>query len=258
MNWRFRIKIEDEKMERVWGKKGQISYGHDIGILMIDCHNPFIPGDVGNAYTYDFPVLFHLIPEVTIKRLVDEGDLTLSQNIVDAARYLQRQGVKAITSDCGYMIHFQDVVREAVDVPVMMSSLLQLPLISAFLPASQSIGIICAKSKSLTADMLSKAFPAQDRRLFVAGMEDQPEFRHAILDEKGSLDPNAIRQEVVTVGKELVAQNPSIGAVLFECSNLPPYAKALQDEIQRPVFDFTTMINFVRASCVRRNFEAGF
>jgi len=254
----FQNQIKDEKMERVWGKRGQISYGHDIGILMIDCHNPFIPGDVGNASTYDFPVLFHLVPEVTIKRLVDEGDLSLSQNIVDAARHLQQQGVKAITSDCGYMIHFQDVVQEAVDVPVMMSSLLQLPLISALLPVSQSIGIICAKASSLTAEMLGKAFPSQDRSVFVAGMEDQPEFCHAILDEKGSLDPNAIKREVVTVGKELLAQNPSIGAVLFECSNLPPYAKALQDEIQRPVFDYTTMINFVRTSCVRKNFGTGF
>ena len=245
-------------MKRLKGRQGAISYGHDIGILMIDYFNPFIPGDVGNAYTYDFPVLYHLVPDVTIKRLVEEGDLSLAQNIVDAALHLQRQGVKAITSDCGYMLHFQDIVRKAVDVPVMMSSLLQLPLISALLPPSQSIGIICANSSSLTDDMLRKAFPAQDREIFVGGMQKQSEFRHAILDEMGDIDPEAVSQEVVAIGVGLIDQHPSIGAILLECSNLPPYAKSLQDQIHVPVFDFTTMINYVRASCVRSHFRGGY
>lgn len=106
--------------------------------------------------------------------------------------------------------------------------------------------------------MLKKAFPAQDRPLFVSGMEDQPEFRSAILKEEGTLDPTVAERELVDVGRALVKSNPSIGAVLLECSNLPPYAKALQDEIRLPVFDFTTMIDYVRSSCIRRRFEGGY
>ncbi|MFE0017323.1 aspartate/glutamate racemase family protein [Mesorhizobium sp. NPDC059054] len=245
-------------MTRLAGRPGAISYGHDIGILMIDCFNPFVPGDVGNAYTYDYPVLYHKVPEVTIQRLVEEGDLTLRSNIIEAARFLEAQGVKAITSDCGYMLHFQEMVRESVNIPVMLSSLLQLPFISSILAPSQAIGIVCANAQSLTEEMLTKAFPARDKAIFVSGMENQPEFRSAILREEGSIDPELVEHELVEAGCELVRKNPAIGAVLLECSNLPPYAKALQERIRLPVFDFTTMIDYVRAACQRRRFEGAY
>jgi aspartate/glutamate racemase len=245
-------------MVRYAGRPGAVSYGHDIGILMIDCFNPFIPGDVGNAYTYDYPVLYHKVPDVTIKRLVEEGDLSLTPNIIEAARYLEAQGVKAITSDCGYMLHFQEIVRQSVGIPVMLSSLLQLPFMSSILAPAQSIGVICANAKGLTDDMLKKAFPDQARPVFVSGMEDQPEFRSAILKEEGSIDGSLVEREVVEVGRQLIQTHPSIGAVLLECSNLPPYAKALQDAIQLPVFDFTTMIDFVRSACIRRRFDGNY
>ncbi|WP_054310479.1 aspartate/glutamate racemase family protein [Mesorhizobium sp. 1M-11] len=245
-------------MTRLAGRPGAISYGHDIGILMIDCFNPFVPGDVGNAYTYDYPVLYHKVPEVTIQRLVEEGDLTLRSNIIEAARFLEAQGVKAITSDCGYMLHFQEMVRESVNIPVMLSSLLQLPFISSILAPSQAIGIVCANAQSLTEEMLTKAFPARDRTIFVNGMENQPEFRSAILKEEGSIDPELVERELVEAGCELVQKNPAIGAVLLECSNLSPYAKALQERIRLPVFDFTTMIDYVRAACQHRRFEGGY
>ena len=239
---------------RLQARPGAQSYGHDIGILLIDCFNPFIPGDVGNASSFDYPVLYHVVPDVTIPRLVEEGDVALVQNVIDAARYLESHGVKAITSDCGYMLHFQEAVREAVSLPVMLSSLIQLPFISGLLPSSRSIGVICANAASLTEEMLSIAFPARDRRLTIVGMEDQPEFRAAILEEKGSIDPQIVEAELLLVGRQLLERDPSIGAILIECSNLPTYAKALQDELQLPVFDFITMIDYVRSSCIHRPF----
>jgi hypothetical protein len=240
---------------RLQARPGAQSYGHDIGVLLIDCFNPFVPGDVGNACTYDYPVLYHVVPDVTIKRLVEEGDLALTDKVIDAARHLEAHGVKAITSDCGYMLHFQEALREAVSVPVMISSLVQLPFIAGLLPPSSSIGIICANSKSLTEEMLAIAFPARNRRLTIAGMEAQPDFRAAILEEKGSIDPALVEEETLAVGRQLLARDPNIGAVLLECSNLPPYAKALQDAIGLPVFDFITMIDYVRASCIRSRFD---
>ncbi len=39
-------------------RKGQASSGEAIGILLLDTSVPFIPGDVANATTYDFPVRF--------------------------------------------------------------------------------------------------------------------------------------------------------------------------------------------------------
>ena len=89
----------------------------------------------------------------------------------------------------------------------------------------------------------------------VAGMQDQKNFYDAILAEKGELNFVEVQKEVVQVVKELVRKDDKIKAVLLECSDLPPYAAAVQEAVNLPVFDFTTMINHVFSALVRKPFE---
>lgn len=135
-------------------RRGSESYGHAVGILLVDCSTPFIPGDVGNASTYPFPVVYRTIPGVTLARLIDEADKSLTGVVIDTARELEKMGVRAIASDCGYMIHFQAEVAAAVSVPVIMSSLVQLPMLERSIGPDRKIGVICANRPRLTADML--------------------------------------------------------------------------------------------------------
>lgn len=234
------------------------SYGHDIGILLIDCRTPFIPGDVGNASSYAFPVLYRTVPDVTLERLIEQGDLTLTDKVVAVARELEAAGVRAITSDCGYMMHFQEQVAAAVSIPVMLSSLLQLPFIASLLGRDQAIGIICANKRRLTKDLLDVAIPGARLPIHVAGLENCPSFRGPILDETDTLDSDAIEAEVVATARALCREHPRIGAILLECSNLPPYAHAVQAETGRPVFDFLTMIDHVRAASRRAPYRGGY
>lgn len=44
-------------------KGGFTNYGQDIGILMLDTIFPRIPGDIGNAKSYDFPVRYGVLCE---------------------------------------------------------------------------------------------------------------------------------------------------------------------------------------------------
>src|SRR5579872_5242946 len=100
-------------------RRGARNYGIAVGILQLDCSLPFVPGDVDNADTYDFPVIYKVVPGLSTKAC-------LARAAVETAIELERQGVRAISSDCGFMLQFQAQVREAVKVPVCMSSLLQL------------------------------------------------------------------------------------------------------------------------------------
>jgi hypothetical protein len=234
------------------------SYGHEIGILLIACSNPFPPGDVGNAWTYDYPVLYETIHDVTIESLVNEGDRSMAESVVAAARKLRDHGVKAISSDCGYMLLFQKEVAAALDVPVMLSSLLQLPFIASTLAPGAAIGVICANEQRLVPALIQEAYPARIRPLHIIGLEDAPAFRHAILDEKGSLDTEAVEAEVVERAVRLVEDHPEIGAILLECSNLPPYAAAVQRATGRHVFDFVTMIDYMQAAGRRRPYTGGY
>ncbi|MBW7921110.1 MAG: aspartate/glutamate racemase family protein [Rubellimicrobium sp.] len=230
------------------------SYGHDIGILLIDCRTPFIPGDVGNATSYRYPVLYRTVPDVTLDRLINRGDLSLTGNVLATARGLEAVGVRAITSDCGYMLHFQKQVAAAVSIPVMLSPLLQLPFVESLLGDDAAIGIICANRQRLTPDLLAIALPNPRLPVHVAGLETCPNFRGPILDETDTLDSDAIEAEVVAAASQLCDAHPAIGAIVMECSNLPPYAHAVQAATGRPVFDFLTMIDHVRAATRRRRY----
>ncbi|WP_029076532.1 aspartate/glutamate racemase family protein [Kaistia adipata] len=234
------------------------SYGHEIGILLIACSNPFPPGDVGNAWSYNYPVLYETIYDVTIDSLINEGDRSMAPSVVAAAKKLEAMGVKAITSDCGYMLYFQQEVAAALSIPVMLSSLLQLPFIASTLAPDASIGVICANKDRLTPELLSFAYPNPTRALHVAGLQDAPAFRYAILDEKGALDTEAVEKEVVDRAVQLVTEHPEIGAILLECSNLPLYAHAVQKATGRHVFDFLTMIDFVQGAGRRRTYQGGY
>ena len=94
-----------------------------------------------------------------------------------------------------------------------------------------------------------------DIPLAIAGMEDQKHFYDAIHAEVGQLDFDAVEAEVVGVTQDLIAREENIKAILFECTDLPPYAAATQEAVGLPVFDFTTMINYVYSGLVRKRFE---
>ncbi len=231
-------------------RKTQSWYGEQIGILILDAAYPCVPGNVGNATTYDYPVRYQEVRGASIDRLLNQRDPTLRDVFVEAALDLQDRGVKAITGACGFMAYFQEEVAAAVEIPVFLSSLMQIPFMHA--ACGGSVGIITANASRLTLRHFEACRVPSSVPVVVAGMEDQTEFRTAILEEKGTLDSAAIQREVSEVARRLVKANPEIRSILLECSDLPPYAHAVQSVTGRPVFDFITMINYIRETVARR------
>jgi Asp/Glu/hydantoin racemase len=230
-------------------------YGESIGILILDAAYPCIPGNVGNASTFDFPVRYKVVKNASIDRLLNQRDPSLLDPFIEAARELQDEGVKAVTGACGFMALFQRQVAEALDIPVFLSSLLQVPFIYQLLPRGRKIGVISADSSALTPEHFSSVGITTDIPMIFGGMENQKEFREAVLLEKGTLDSEQIQREVVEVAEQMVHNDPDIAAIILECSDLPPYAAAVQSAVNRPVFDFITMIQYVHSALVRRPFQ---
>src|SRR5262245_20002135 len=230
------------------------SYGHAAGILMLDYRGPFIPGDVGNATTYDYPVLFKVVKGLTFECVL-AADQSVEADIVAAAQELERFGVRGISSDCGFLVQYQRVVASAVRVPVFMSSLLQIPFLSMMFDPRRPIGCITATRKSLGNRVLEMAGIRSDMNVVVHGMEDHAHFRWSILEEGGELDSDLIEKEIISEVREMVAQHPDMGAILLECSLMPPYAASVQKATGLPVFDFITMINYFQAGTHRRDYQ---
>ncbi|QOG21096.1 aspartate/glutamate racemase family protein [Bradyrhizobium sp. SEMIA] len=244
-------------------KGGQNVYGHRIGILMIETHIPRPPGAIGNASSFAFPVLHHVVKGTsgngTVRDLgaLDAESTEFRQAIepwIDGARYLEHQGCHAITTSCGFSVLFQHHLLEAVSIPVFSSSLMLIPFIVATLQRERRVGVITADAASLSARHLLAAH-IDPKRIHVVGMDGCPEFAATAWDNKTTLDFHRIRNEVVTVAKRLVDEAPDTGALLLECALLPPYAAAIQAEIDLPVFDFTHLVSLVHNACARNTFS---
>ncbi|OQY19717.1 MAG: hypothetical protein B6I34_09300 [Anaerolineaceae bacterium 4572_32.1] len=236
-------------------KEGQYSAGEAIGILLLDALLPLPPGDVANATTFSFPVRYKVVQAASIDRLIYERDPALLEPFIEAGRELVREGVKAITSDCGFMALFQEEIASALPVPVFLSSLLQVPFIHRTLRRGEMVGIIAADSRQVTERHLRAVGIDESMPVKIVGMENQPNFCDAILNEKGVLDFDKVEQEVVQVAERLVSEEAKVKAILLECSNLPPYAAAVQEAVNLPVYDFITMINHVFSAVVRKRFD---
>jgi hypothetical protein len=234
--------------------KGQVSSGEAIGILLLETSVPFIPGDVANATTYAFPVRFQKVKGFSVRRALSQ-DPSVYADLRQAAGDLVQQGVRAVTGDCGFMgIHQKKLARE-LGVPVFLSSLLQISFISLLIGEHAKVGIITADSKSLSADLLAAVGVSDPANLVIGGLEDSQHFYQFAIEETGSLDSEAVEKEVVTVARNMVADNPRIRALLLECSLLPPYGAAVQEAVNLPVFDYITMINFVFEAVVKRQYR---
>ena len=236
-------------------KPGQVTFGQAIGIIMMDTFMPFPPGTPGNATTFSYPVLYELVRGADMEAVVYRSDGGLREPMLEAGRRLVEAGVRAVTGNCGFMILYQEVLAKELPVPVFMSSLLQLPFVSRLLKPDEKVGIISASKRSLTPEHLRIALGGMKARYVVAGMEEQPAFHAAIHAEVGVLDFEQVESEVVTVAQSLVDSDPSVKALLFECTDLPPYAAAVQEATGLPVFDFTTLIDYVFSAVVRKRFE---
>jgi len=235
---------------------GKDTYGEMIGIIMQERKFPRIPGDIGNAWTFNFPVKFHVLQDLnflTRKRLFD-GDKEFIDIFIKAAKKLEEEGVRAITSSCGFIVSYQDIISDSVNIPVFTSSLLQIPLIYKMLKKDQKIGIITADAtlKGLGLKHL-KASGAENIPVVIKGMENSEGFK-AISENRDNLEADLLMKDLVNVSVEMTRNNSDIGAILLECTNMTPYAKAIQEAVGLPVFDIITLTNWVYSALVKKEF----
>ena len=232
---------------------GKAIYGAPLGILMLDAKFPRIPGDMGNATTWPFPVLFRVVTGATPEKVVLKGAAGLLPDFIDAAKELVRLGAEAITTNCGFLSVFQKEIAAAVNVPVATSSLMQVPWVQATLPPNKRVGLVTVSGSTLTPAHLQSAGVPLDTPM--TGTENGREFfRVLIKAEKEDMDVGLAERDVVEAGIELVARNPDIGAIVLECTNMPPYAAALQAAIRLPVYDIYSMITWFHAGLRPRVF----
>ncbi len=170
-----------------------------------------------------------------------------------AARALEAEGADGIATSCGFLALFQEELAARLSVPVATSSLLQIPLIERLLPAGQRVGIITVSAGSLTAAHLESA--GADRATPVAGPGEDSEIARAFLGDAPVLDVEAAQADVLDAGDRLLQSHADIGAIVLECTNMAPYARALSAHLHRPVYDIVSFLTWFQAGLSPREFD---
>jgi Asp/Glu/hydantoin racemase len=165
---------------------------------------------------------------------------SLVEAFIAAGRDLVAEGATFLTTSCGFLVTAQAALQAALPVPVVTSSLLQVAAIQNALPENQRVGVITFDARRLSPAHLAAAGAPADTP--VAGLEDGGELHRVITRDLAVLDQAAAESDVLAAGRALQAAHPELGAVVLECTNLPPYRAALSRALGLPVYDLVTLV----------------
>ena len=185
-----------------------------------------LPGNSTNLASYPFPV-------------------KLLEDMIQLAKELEKEGVRAITTSCGFNAIFQEALANAVDIPVFTSSLLQVPFAQALVGRDRAVGVITASASSLSEKHLRACGITDEMHPIVMGLENAPEWSKIFDHPDDSFDMDLVTEEILNVARQGVKDHPEIGAIVLECTDLPPFARRIREELDIPVFDFNSMIGHV-------------
>ena len=207
-----------------------------LGILMLDTQFPRPPGDIGNLQTWaalGIPVQMHKVQGASPAKIVREADPRFVQPFVDAARAMQAQGAALITTSCGFLAAYQDLLASSVDVPVVSSSLLQ----CAHLPQP---GVVTIAAASLTPRILAAAGVPEGTP--VQGVAPDGEFATRILGNELEMDIAQAERDVVAAAVALCQAHPQLQSIVLECTNMPVYRDAVAGATGLPVHDVVSLL----------------
>lgn len=205
-----------------------------LGILMLDARFPRPPGDAGHPASWAMPVRLRTVPGASPRRVVQQPDATLLQPFIEAARTLTAEGAAAITTSCGFLVRWQAELQAALAVPVWTSSLLALPALPR--AGVLTVDAVAFDGRLLEAAGASPATPVQ-------GLRPGCPLQNTLLQDLPELDAAAAEADTVAAARCLVQRSPGVEAIVLECTNLPPYAAAVQRATGRPVHHLMTLVH---------------
>ena len=204
-----------------------------------------LPGNSTNPASYPFPVEMVHVPGACMDTILRHPDPVIKQRMIDAAREMQAHGVKAIFGSCGFNAIWQKDIAAAVDITVCMSSLLQIPFVQQTIGPEKKVLVATANAGALTQEHFENCGVYQDRCHYVVfGLEGCPEWNKQYDTPDIPYDMDYLEQEILGAVKQAAESDPAIGAIVIECTDLPPYAQKISEATGLPTYSINTMIGY--------------
>jgi len=223
-------------------KGGRTLYGLALGVLMLDTRMPRLPGDVGNAETWPFPVHYSVVKGANTSRIMGpDPDPTLLAPFIQAACELQELGVRAITTSCGFLAVFQKELQAELSLPMLSSALLQVPYVSRVIGAGKRVAILTERPNLTERHFNGVGWSAKDVPVTVYAMPDGAVFPTVFIDQSLTADRDVLEREMVDLALR-AAKEPAVGALVLECTNFVPFSQAMRRATGLPVYDLYTLV----------------
>ena len=129
---------------------------------------------------------------------------------------------------------------------------MQIPFIERVLQPGKRVGVLTVSAANLTEEHFVAA--GADPATPVVGTDGGSEFTRVMINDEERLDVAAAERDIFAAGDALVANHRDIGAVLLECTNMVPYARALSQRLRLPVFSIYTFVTWFQSGLVPRDF----
>lgn len=220
-------------------------HGASIGIMVLDTGFERLPGDVAHAGSWTFPVQYRVVTGVRPQDVIEGNPEKALPAFYRAIDDLVALGVDGISTSCGFLAMVHPQLRAYSPVPVASSSLLQIPLILAMLPAGKTVGVIVSDRKAMTEQHFRNV--GAPVGLPLGELAHDGPIRANMRNNALSVSYDAQERDVLKTVEAMLAETPSIGAIVSECANLPPYSRAIEREFGLPVYDIVTLVEWLHA-----------
>ncbi|KAH7014395.1 uncharacterized protein B0I36DRAFT_255474 [Microdochium trichocladiopsis] len=228
-----------------------------LGFLAVevDIHRP--PGDPFNERTWPFSLIKELVPGSGESTIVSSSpyDEEFIDRVVAAACRLKERGAVGVITSCGFLANAQprqSRLAARVPIPICTSALVQIPSIAALLPPDKLVGILTYDGSRLTESHL-RAVGIDPSRVRIRGCPDDGHLRGVVARGEqyshGKLQAELVA-EAMALRAEMGAER--VGALVLECTQMPPFAEAIQRAVGVPVYDVYTMGLWFYSGLARR------
>ncbi|CAD7934952.1 unnamed protein product [Amoebophrya sp. A120] len=229
-----------------------------LGIVRIDHDYDPVPGNIAHPSSYSYRSVSLMVPGLTFemcRRGVMSREVERSfYRVLDQLVFQFR--VSGITSDCGFMVFFQQKAQQHVrsrslfHIPVFMSVFAHLPAVACSTPVEAEIAIFTASGRDLLPKLpeiqkVSGLSHVNLNRLVVVSCSRIPGLHEALQYGK-PLNPGEVKRGLEQLTEKVLTQHPNVAVFLIECTELPPYSEVIRQATRRnlPVYDAITNADF--------------
>ncbi len=228
---------------------GQPFYGQRLGVVLLDARYPRLPGDVGHADTYESAVQFEVVPGLTADRLIHHFDPEILGLVQRTVQRLANHGATVAVGGCGFFARVHRELRDEGPIPFLSSSLLQVPWLRMLY--GDPVGVLTIDEASLTDQYVHDAGWSRTDPVVVQGVDPDSLFWHVYFENRDRFDPSVMEADVVRAAVRLAARAPNLRALVLECTNMAPFAAAVQAVVSVPIFDIQGLAHFAALAADR-------